>query len=66
MQGWNLSYPYTYPCIVFFGIIRVHALLISFFTCNTGSACTEYDMLETGLYTATLPDQYCGREGTSM
>jgi len=63
MQGWNLFYPYTYPCIAFSGIIHVSALLIAFFTCNADPACAECDMLETGLYTAVLPDQYCGGRG---
>jgi len=40
--------------------------LFHFFTCNADPACAECDMLETGLYTAALPDQYCGRDGTSM
>jgi len=31
--------------------------------CVANPGCIAYDTLETSLYTPTLPDQYCGREG---
>ena len=67
MQGWNLFYPCSYPCVArFLALFEcVHCLFRSF-TCNAEPVCTEYDMLETGLYTVSMPDQYCWREGTSM
>jgi len=65
MQGWNLFYPHILALRVWHYSCACIAYFI-FFICNTDPACAEYDMLETGLHTATVPDNYCGREGTSM
>ena len=37
--------------------------LFHFFTCNADPACAEYDMLDTGLCTAALPDSTVGGRG---
>jgi len=47
-------------------IFRVRALHISVFDLRCKPVCIAHDRLETSLYTATLPDQYCEREEMSM
>ena len=49
--------------LCFLALFMCMHCLFHYFTYNADPACAEYNMLETGLYTAALPDQYCGREG---
>jgi len=56
----------SYPCVACLALFVCVHCLFHFLICNTDPACAEYDMLETGFHTATVPDNYCGREGTSM